>query len=219
VLTRETASPLAPGTYTIKFVIEDVSDRQVDSAIFIPADSLKLFALAQGDYNGDGCVNAADYTRWAKNLGASPASFYHGDGDGNCVVDSADYSIWVANFGNSGNRDFRADFNRDGIVDGTDTVIHQEYWGLLNHCASRFEGDADRDGDVDDDDFEILGTEFEVPNCGCNCDDAMRGGDDNSVALSREDLPQSADIDEDGDVDGDDLELLDEAILGAADSE
>ena len=43
VLTRETAKPLAPGTYTVKIVIEDVADRKVDAALFIPTAGVKLF--------------------------------------------------------------------------------------------------------------------------------------------------------------------------------
>ncbi|MCI0334438.1 MAG: choice-of-anchor L domain-containing protein [Planctomycetes bacterium] len=95
VLTRETAKPLAPGRYTIKFVIDDVADSKVDSALFIPAGSLKLFALNPGDYNGDGRVDTGDYVVWRKGFDAvppiNPATFYDGDGNGNCIVDSTDY--------------------------------------------------------------------------------------------------------------------------------
>ena len=49
-----------------------------------------------GDYNGNGVVDAADYTVWRDTLGstASLAS----DGSGNGVVDAADYTLWKTNF-------------------------------------------------------------------------------------------------------------------------
>ncbi|MEM9914676.1 MAG: sulfatase-like hydrolase/transferase [Planctomycetota bacterium] len=50
-----------------------------------------------GDYNGDGSVDAADYTVWADNFGSSTNLAADGNGDG--VVDAADYTIWADNFG------------------------------------------------------------------------------------------------------------------------
>ncbi len=51
---------------------------------------------AQGDYNGDGRVDAADYTVWRDNLGRS---FAQADGNGDGTVNQADYSVWRTNFG------------------------------------------------------------------------------------------------------------------------
>ncbi len=51
-----------------------------------------------GDYNADGVVDAADYTVWQDNRGASitlPADTTPG------VIDTADYGVWRANFGRS----------------------------------------------------------------------------------------------------------------------
>lgn len=53
-----------------------------------------------GDYNGDGVVNAADYTNWRDTLGQSVSN--PGDGaDGNLssVIDAPDYDHWKARFG------------------------------------------------------------------------------------------------------------------------
>jgi hypothetical protein len=51
-----------------------------------------------GDYNGDGVVNAADYTVWRDTFGlegpAEPA-----DGDGDSTVDAGDYDVWKQYFG------------------------------------------------------------------------------------------------------------------------
>ncbi|MEM8494855.1 MAG: dockerin type I domain-containing protein, partial [Planctomycetota bacterium] len=54
-------------------------------------------ALLLGDYNGNGEVDAADYTVWADNFGSTSALAADGNGDG--VVDAADYTIWADNFG------------------------------------------------------------------------------------------------------------------------
>jgi len=56
-----------------------------------------------GDYNGNGTVDAADYTLWRDNLGSD----FYLNGNGNeegasaGVVDGDDYSYWVDNFGNT----------------------------------------------------------------------------------------------------------------------
>lgn len=53
-----------------------------------------------GDYNGDGTVNAADYTVWRNTLGATGVTPASGaDGSGNGIIDPADYDVWKHNFG------------------------------------------------------------------------------------------------------------------------
>ncbi|MEM8495978.1 MAG: SGNH/GDSL hydrolase family protein [Planctomycetota bacterium] len=52
-----------------------------------------------GDYNGNGEVDAADYTIWADSFGSTLDLAADGNGDG--VVDAADYTIWADNFGNA----------------------------------------------------------------------------------------------------------------------
>lgn len=52
----------------------------------------------EGDYNGDGTVNAADYTVWRDTLGQSGDGL-SADGNRDKVVNELDYSIWKANFG------------------------------------------------------------------------------------------------------------------------
>jgi hypothetical protein len=53
--------------------------------------------IPTGDYNGDGVVNAADYTVWRDTLGSTTDLRADGNGDG--VIDAADYGAWATNFG------------------------------------------------------------------------------------------------------------------------
>ncbi|MEN0109703.1 MAG: hypothetical protein AAF805_03170 [Planctomycetota bacterium] len=50
-----------------------------------------------GDYNGDGLVDAADYTLWRDSFGSTAALDADGNRDG--VVGAVDYDIWIAGFG------------------------------------------------------------------------------------------------------------------------
>jgi hypothetical protein len=57
-----------------------------------------------GDYNGNGIVDAADYTVWRDTLGSSIDLRANGDNTAGSagVVDQADYAIWKAHFGEMG---------------------------------------------------------------------------------------------------------------------
>lgn len=50
-----------------------------------------------GDYNGDGTVDAADYTVWRESLGSEV--LLAADGDGNLIIDEADFLVWRTNYG------------------------------------------------------------------------------------------------------------------------
>ena len=55
-----------------------------------------------GDYNGDGIVDAADYTVWRDSfgqIGANPADGTGPGGTPDGVVDGLDYQFWVDHFG------------------------------------------------------------------------------------------------------------------------
>ena len=51
-----------------------------------------------GDYNGNGVVDAADYTVWRNALGRT-GSGLAADGNGDKAVTQADYVVWKTNFG------------------------------------------------------------------------------------------------------------------------
>ena len=54
-----------------------------------------------GDFNGNGVVDAADYTIYRDNLGGDSAAL-GGNGSGAATVVVADYDLWKQNFGPSG---------------------------------------------------------------------------------------------------------------------
>lgn len=58
-----------------------------------------LFAVLDGDYNGDGLVDASDYSVWRDSLGSTTS--LAADGDGSGTVDAADFDIWKNHFGES----------------------------------------------------------------------------------------------------------------------
>jgi hypothetical protein len=62
------------------------------------ADFFALPSAALGDFNGDGTVDAADYSVWRKTLGQSGA-LLAADGNGNGQVDAGDHGVWAAHFG------------------------------------------------------------------------------------------------------------------------
>ncbi len=55
-----------------------------------------------GDFNGDGTIDAEDYTVWRDNLGAPDESAIMGNGDGLNGIDAADYTLWKTNFASGG---------------------------------------------------------------------------------------------------------------------
>ncbi len=65
-----------------------------------------FFALApptppNADFNGDGTVDAADYTVWRDSTGGAVTPGEQGDADYDGQVDNEDYSIWKQQFGTS----------------------------------------------------------------------------------------------------------------------
>jgi hypothetical protein len=52
-----------------------------------------------GDYNGNGIVDAADFTVWRDNRGRTVFPGTLADGNGDATIDMLDYDYWVAQFG------------------------------------------------------------------------------------------------------------------------
>jgi hypothetical protein len=73
-------------------------------SVDVMGNSIVLEALSvalAGDFNGDGIVDAADYTVWRDNLGAANESaFAPGTGNGG-GINASDYQLWRSQFGTS----------------------------------------------------------------------------------------------------------------------
>ena len=68
-----------------------------NAALTAGAFAVAELVLIDGDYNGDGVVDAADYTVYRDSLGSSVD--LAADGNNNGVIDPGDYTVWQNNFG------------------------------------------------------------------------------------------------------------------------
>jgi len=103
-------APLAPltiaagATYDLGSAFTVGGLRDLDFSFLLTSDTagngfageVRYIGL-HGDYNGDGSVNAADYTVWRDTLNST--SDLRADGNGNGTVDQADYGVWSGNYG------------------------------------------------------------------------------------------------------------------------
>jgi virginiamycin B lyase len=89
-----------------------------------------------GDYNGNGIVDAADYTVWRDHLGTDFALNGNGDEAGGSagVVDAADYVYWKSNFGNTLNGAGSAD-STFGVSPGAHYVVPEPACYMLLSLA------------------------------------------------------------------------------------
>ena len=83
------------------FMIFGTPNSSVDAEDNVAFPWVEQQTSLPGDYNGDGVVNAADYTVWRDTLGQSASSGLWADGSGNGIVDQADYDFWKQHFGQS----------------------------------------------------------------------------------------------------------------------
>ncbi len=60
--------------------------------------AVAITPLIDGDYNGDGNVDAADYVVWRKAVGGINLA---ADGNRDGVIDDLDHDVWRAHFGES----------------------------------------------------------------------------------------------------------------------
>jgi hypothetical protein len=68
-------------------------------------DELPLARIpAQGDYNADGLIDAADYVIWRKTNGSMTNLLANGDTSGTSAlsINAADYAAWMKQYGNVG---------------------------------------------------------------------------------------------------------------------
>lgn len=86
------------GNLSVSYNMEFASD----SLPTAPHKSLAIAAYAtvlrQGDFNGDGSVNSADYVIWRKERGQNVTPYTHADNNGDGVVNTTDFNAWRANY-------------------------------------------------------------------------------------------------------------------------
>lgn len=84
-------------TYTLTFSDEDLPGSIQHQLTLVLSG--EVIAALPGDYNGDGRVDAADYSVWRDALGAMVPAGTGADGNSNGVVDEGDYGVWQEAFG------------------------------------------------------------------------------------------------------------------------
>jgi hypothetical protein len=88
------------GTFAAKELPKAAAGRGLTWQVhYNPGDvTLELTFALTGDYNGNGMVDAADYTVWRNSLGQM-GSGLAADGDGDNMIDADDYDVWKSQFG------------------------------------------------------------------------------------------------------------------------
>jgi hypothetical protein len=97
-------SLLADAAANAATIVDNTDDIWYDSTTFAESGGLAIGYAPpagglQGDYNGDGFVDAVDYTVWRNNLGAGDESSINDNGDGLNGVDANDYTLWKSQYG------------------------------------------------------------------------------------------------------------------------
>ena len=69
-----------------------------DNSQLLTSGVVSVVAGVQGDFNGNGVVDAADFTVWRDSLGAAGAGLA-ADGNADLHVDLVDFELWRSNFG------------------------------------------------------------------------------------------------------------------------
>ena len=95
-LTPGVATDVGSGLDTLSGMLADGTAFDYD---FPTQSGFTSLVLVHGDYNGDGFVNAADYTVWRDNLGAIVPVGSGADGDHDGVIDADDYQVWRRTYG------------------------------------------------------------------------------------------------------------------------
>lgn len=77
-----------------------IAQNDITNAEAVLLNDVEVLGFADGDYNFDGRVDAADYTVWRRDLGSTILA--EADGNGNGIVDEADFFVWRASYGQAG---------------------------------------------------------------------------------------------------------------------
>ncbi len=104
VASFDNAAPSSPGKNHIRILQRFINGALIaPDQIFEATFSIQTTGLGEpmpgvvGDFNSDGVVDAADYSRWRDSLGSE--NDLAADASGNGVVDLADYNLWRSHYG------------------------------------------------------------------------------------------------------------------------
>ena len=89
----------------------------------------------EGDYNGNGVVDAADYSVWLANLGQTVVIGTGADGNGNGQIDYSDFEYWKTRFGNLGNANH---YELAALIPEPSGIILLLSAAVLIPCSRRF---------------------------------------------------------------------------------
>ncbi len=96
-LSSFTALTAGSNSYSIYIALNGNSGAGSATVFYDNFRLVNLNAPLTGDFDGNGTVDAADYTLWRDSLGSTTS--LSADANLNGVVDEADYALWKANFG------------------------------------------------------------------------------------------------------------------------
>ena len=89
---------LASGAYQPTILAANIKDLAGNA---MAANSAGSFSFLQGDINGSGVVDSADFLILSQNFGKTSATYSQGDLNYDHVVNAIDYGILATNFGQS----------------------------------------------------------------------------------------------------------------------
>jgi hypothetical protein len=125
------AQLLSPGFHLLSFRLDPFTEVASVAAI----SNLRwgsLVVILPGDYNGDGAVNAADYTVWRNTLGST--TDLRADGNRDRIIGREDYEIWKAYYGEV----LTAEVSDQHSVPEPSTIMLSVLWLLMFNCRYCF---------------------------------------------------------------------------------
>jgi hypothetical protein len=121
----------------------------------VPSIPYNFFGVS-GDYNGDGSVDAADYTIWCDTLGRTGTRLA-ADGNINGRIDAGDFDVWKASF-----HTLKGDYSDNGVVDAADYTVWRDSLGSTTSLAA----DGNRNGAIDSGDYDAWKMQFGQSSAG-----------------------------------------------------
>jgi glycosyl hydrolase family 42 (putative beta-galactosidase) len=100
----------------------------------VPSIPYNFFGVP-GDYNGDGVVNAADFTVWRDSVGQIGPGLA-ADGNINGQIDAGDYNVWLSHFGQTAGGGSSASAN---AAVPEPTTLWILLVGILTICSRRWQ--------------------------------------------------------------------------------